>query len=182
MIPEPGTITTGDSMSWNVSLPDYPAGDWVLHYAMFNAGGNYAFDAGADGVTHVVSLAIADTAAWTPGRYDWTAYVTRGTERKVITTGTFIIKPDPTAGTNYDARSHARKMLDAIEAALENRATTQQLDMIRGTFGDRAIELAPEKLIVARDKYKAEVATEDRQAKMQRGERVPRNIKIKFTR
>ena len=77
-------------------------------------------------------------------------------------------------------------MLDAIEALLENRATSSQIDIVKAQHGsqngDRAIERDTEQLLVLRDRYKAEVDSEERAASLARGERVPSSIKVRFTR
>jgi hypothetical protein len=179
---EPGRIAAGDSLSWTRSLTDYKAGDgWTLHYALLNAAGAYTIDSTADGDNHAVSVTSATTTAWAAGRYDWTAYVTHTDgRRKSLFTGVIIITPDLTSGTPYDGRSHARKMLDAIEAAIENRATADELDLLKGQFGPRAIERNSAELIVHRDKYRREVNNEERAAALARGEKSPRNIKIRF--
>lgn len=182
---EPREIAASDSLSWERSLTDYPASEgWTLHYALFNATAAYTIDSTADGDTHIVSVDSATTAAWTAGRYDWTAYVTHTDgRRKSLFTG--VIKITPDLSQPYDGRSHARKMLDAIEAVLEGRATAQEIDLIKAQRGiqgdDRAIERDTAALIPLRDKYKAEVAAEERAAALVRGEKQPRNIKIRFT-
>jgi len=177
---EPGKITSGDSVSWTRVVADYKASDgWVLHYAMFNAAANYSFDGVASGDDHAINLVSADTAGWSAGRYDWTAYVTKGADRHVVTTGALIVTPDPTAGVNYDGRTHARKMLEALEAVIEKRATASDMDLVRGTFGGREVERDPAKLIEWRDKYKKDVESEEGEAALARGERVTGN-KIKF--
>jgi len=180
---EPGKIAAGDSLDWNRSLPDYPASDgWTLHYALFNATAVYSITSAADGDNHAVSVDSATTATWASGRYDWTAYVTHTDGRKrSLFAGTIIITPDLTAGP-YDGRSHARKMLDAIEAALEGRATADEMDLIKGQFGERAIERKSAELIVARDRYRREVKSEETAAALERGERPQNKIKIRFTR
>lgn len=181
---EPKTIAAGDSKTWLKSLPDYKASDgWVLHYALFNGTATWNFDAIAEGDDHRVNLIVSITTTWTPGRYDWTAYVTRGAEeREVVDGGQIIIGADPASGQPYDGRTHARKMLDALEAVIEKRATGSDLDLIRGTYGERAIERDPEKLIVWRDQYKREVADEDAAAALVRGEKRPNKIKMTFLR
>lgn len=179
---EPGKIAAGDSLDWTRSLTDYPASEgWTLHYALFNATAAYAITSAADGDNHVVSVDSATTATWDAGRYDWTAYVTHtdGTKRSLFT-GTIIITPDLTSP--YDGRSHARKMLDALEAALEGRATTDEMDLIKGQFGERAIERKSAELIVARDRYRREVKSEETAAALARGERPQNKTKVRFTR
>lgn len=180
---EPGTITAGDSVSWTRTLIDHPAPEWSLHYALFNAAANYSFDAVGGGADHTVTLAAATTKPWEAGRYDWTAYVDNAAgDRSVVATGAVIVKPDPATGLPYDARSHARKMLEAIEATIEKRATAQQLDLVRSAVGDRSGDLAPEKLIEWRDKYRREVQIEEQKAALERGEKLPRSIKVRFGR
>ena len=92
-----------------------------------------------------------------------------------------IVSPDATTG-QHDGRSHAQIMLDAIEAALEGRATNNQLDLVKGQFGDRATERNAAALIAARDKYKAEVASEQQAEAISRGEGLPNKIKTRFVR
>lgn len=178
---EPGEIYAGDSLRWNKSISDHPAGDgWTLHYALFNADGTYSFDATADGDTHVVDVAASTTANWSAGRYDWTAYVDNASgERKVVGTGTWKVHADPTSGA-HDGRTHARKMLDAIEATLEGRATASQLDLVSTAYGGRNVQRDPEKLIPLRDKYKAEVDAEEAAARIARGEKVQNKLKVRF--
>jgi hypothetical protein len=181
---EPGKIAAGDSLLWRRRAPGYSAADgWTLHYALFNAAGAYTVDAAASGEEHLVDVAAAVTAAWTPGRYDWTAYVTHTDgRRQQLFTGVLVVVPDLASGTPYDGRSHARRMLDAIEAVIEKRGTKQELDLVRGSFGGFDAEREPEKLIVWRDKYAREVADEEAAAALGRGERRPRSIKLRFGR
>lgn len=181
---EPKTIVAGDSKTWLKILPDYKASeDWVLHYALFNGSGAYNFAAVAEGEDHRVDLLASITSTWTPGRYDWTAYVTRGAEeREVVDGGQFIIGADPSSGQPYDGRTHARKMLDALEAVIEKRATGSDLDLIRGTYGERAVERDPEKLIVWRNQYMREVESQEAAADLAKGIKRPNKIKVSFIR
>lgn len=182
---EPGSLVAGDTVEWTRCAPDTPAPDWVLAYALFNATAAYNFSATADGADHKVTLAPNITAPWQPGRYDWTAFATHTAtgKRKVIATGAVLIKLNPqqiTLGYNSDQRSHARRVLDAIEAAIQNRATTAQIDLVRGALNGRAIERDPEAMEKLRDKYRAEVAAEERAAAIGRGERVSTSLKVRF--
>ena len=179
----PGTIFQNTSVSWTDTVPDYPADQgWTLKYSLFNASLAKTFTSSASGSEHAFSLMPADTAALDPGRYDWTAYVENasGTERHVIWTGVVKVQADPASATPQDLRTHARKMLDAIEAALEGRATAQQLDLVRAALNGRAIEQSSERLLVLRDKYRAEVAAEERAQAIANGEQVANRLKVRF--
>ena len=53
--------------------------------------------------------------------YDFIGIVTKGSEKYVVFDGIVEVLPNPTASTAYDPRTHARRVLDLIEAAMENR-------------------------------------------------------------
>ena len=178
---EPLKIAAGDSLSWERTLEDYPASSgYVLHYALFNLAAAITIDGTADGDKHVISVGAATTGAWAAGRYDWAAFVTGPSAfKKSLFTGVINIAPDLTAGPQ-DGRSHAQKMLEAIEAALEGNATAQELDLVKADFGPRAIERDVGALRTARREYRNEVAKEARLAARARGEKISSNTKIKF--
>lgn len=166
LITLPGRLYAGDDHLIDWTDPDYPAPEWRLYLALFSAAAAYHVESDPLGTAHRLDLTSALTATWTPSRYDWTAYVATpdGIRRRVIATGLIRIQDDPSAPGPRDARTHARRMLDAIEATLEGRATRAQLDMIQARIGaaDREISLKPELLIPWRDRYRAEVAAEER--------------------
>ena len=56
-------------------------------------------------------------------------------------------------------------MLDAIEAALESRASTDQLDLVNATLEARSIQRDRAGLIVLRSQFQAEVRREETRAK-----------------
>jgi hypothetical protein len=90
-------------------------------------------------------------------------------ERHTIYQGTVSVLVSVTAGsTAIDARTHARIVLDAIEAAIEGRATRGQLEST--VIGDRQVQyLAPTELIKWRAFYKVEVAREEAAGKIAQG-------------
>jgi len=74
---EPTSIIAGDTLSWQISLSDYPAtSGWTLKYKAVCAAGYFAITSTASGADHVVSVAKATTAAYIPGIYTLTRYVT----------------------------------------------------------------------------------------------------------
>lgn len=85
------------------------------------------------------------------------------------------------AVTSYDGRSHARRMLDSINALLEGRATSGDLDTIRIAHGQRAVEYDLANLLKLRQQYAAAVSAEDAAAALARGESPGRLIQVRFT-
>lgn len=123
---EPTQITAGDSVAWVRSLPAYPATEgWILHYVFLAKGKDpITLDGTARGVDHAISKDASGTAVWSPATYRWTAYVTKGAERKTLESGQVVILPDPTqADANSDPRTENQKILDAITAVLAGELT-----------------------------------------------------------
>ena len=160
---EPTEIRAGDSVKWTRSLSDYPASTWTLSYAL-RGPGEIDITASADGDDHSVSELPATTAGWTEGIYNWVAKVTDGTDTYTIDEGTVEILEDLAAVTGaYDGRSHAKKVLDAIEAVIEGRASQDQMSY---TIAGRSLARTPiPDLLKLRDRYRAEYAQEGRAEK-----------------
>lgn len=117
---EPAFLQAGDTLKWQRSLPDYPASDsWVLSYRLINASNKYDITAAASGDDHLVTVAAATSAAYVAGDYEWTAVVTKASERYTVGNGRFTVRPDLSAKTAaFEARSTARKALADLRAAL----------------------------------------------------------------
>lgn len=157
-------IIAGDTLQFSTTVPDYPAtAGYVLTYRLVPIAGGAAITmtSTASGDDYAFSVAAAATAAWTPGEYSWHATLALGGARYTLGEGRITIKPNPatlTVGT--DTRSHAKRMLLAIEAVLENRATKDQQAY---TVGDISITRIPvERLMALRDQYRAELAAQRR--------------------
>lgn len=157
---EPSSFHAGDNLVWTKSLADYPASTWTLHYSLVNAAATYTFAATADGDTHSINVPTSATTGWAVGRYGWQSYVTDGTNQHTIASGVWDVKLNPATASAQDMRTHAEKMVDAIESHLEGKATAGQLALIKSAIGDRDSAWKPEYLIPLRDKYRAEIFTE----------------------
>ena len=154
---EPKELRAGDTWAWRrEDLTDFPAPTWTLTYQLKREGlgGNASIVASASGANHAVSVAKAVTAAYASGTWQWQAYADDGTSRYMVDSGTITVLPDFAVAGNLDNRSHVKKTLDAIEAVIEGRATSdQQQYSIQG----RSLTRIPiEELLVFRDKYKRE--------------------------
>lgn len=177
---EPRSARAGDTWAWTRDLPDYPAGTWTLTYLLYSAAGVWPITATADGDTHAVAATPGETSQIPAGRYDWTAAVSDGTDRYQVGTGAIQILPDLSSAASYDGRSHARRMLDAINAIMEGRAGSGDLDVVKAAFGDRGTDYDLPSLIKLRQQYASAVQAEDDAARIARGERSSRFIATRF--
>lgn len=119
----PAQLRAGDTATWKRALSDYPAGDgWVLSYALVKTGTQITITASADGDAHLVSVAPATTGGWAAGRYQYAETVSLAGAVHTLATGTLEILASFAAATSgLDARSHAQKTLEALEAWIEGR-------------------------------------------------------------
>lgn len=164
----PASLRAGDHLSFSASLSDYPAGTWTLSYALVKSATRITFSATADGTTHVVAVSPSTTANYAVGAYTWVAYVSKSGSRVTLETGAIEILPDlASASSGYDARSHARKVLDAISAVIENRAT---LDQQQYSIAGRQLVRTPlADLLALRSQYEAMVKAEEAADRVNQG-------------
>lgn len=177
---EPLTLRAGDTWKWTRTLADYPAPAWVLKYRFKNAAGGFEITATASGTAHAVTVAAATSAGYAAGSYSWMAWVEGGSSEKyTVDTGVLAIDPDYRSSTStaaLDDRSHARKMLDAIEAWLESRDVAVAEYEIAG----RRMKYIPiAELLALRSRYRLEVQSEDNAAALAKGEGFGRKIQFR---
>jgi len=176
---EPQSARAGDTWKWTRTLADYPAGTWTLKYRFKNAAGGFEITASASGTDHVVTVDAGTTADYAAGSYTWMAWVEAGSEKYTVDTGTLTVYPDYRSGTAtaaYDGRSHARKMLDAIEAWLEARDPAVAEYEIAG----RRMKFIPiAELVKLRNRYQAEIAATANAEAIAKGEGSGRRIQFR---
>lgn len=177
---EPNEVRAGDTVKWKKYIADYvPADGWTLYYAINNSSALIEITTtdNGDGY-HLVNEAPATTETWGSGVYKWQSYVSDGTDRYTIETGTIEILPDLTDGAT-DTRSIVKRTLDAIEAVIENRASIDQQSY---TIAGRSLSrMSVEELLTLRDKYKSEYLQELQAEKIERGLGTKNKIKVRFT-
>lgn len=179
---EPTELVVGDRVQWTKSLADYPATaeGWTLtYYLRANLpGGQINLTATASGQDFAIDVAPSESSTWTPGTYFWEGYVSKSGSRYKIGEGTITLQPDFSAiELPFDGRTHARKTLDAINAVIEGRATTDVQRYVMQAVG-RSIDKMPiADLLKFRDYYLAEVKKEESAVTGGRG----KNIFIRFT-
>ncbi len=179
----PEKFYAGDTLKFDVPAPSdgretYRATDgWTLSFRLVGIAGTYSFDATADGDGFSVNVDASTTASWAPGFYSWTAYVTKSGERHIVGSGHMEILPNPVSASASDARSHVKRLLDAIEAVLEGRVTK---DVESYTIGGRQLTRIPiPELLRLRDKYKAEYRRELQAERLAKGLRSGRTVRVR---
>lgn len=181
---EPLELRAGDTWKWRrEDLVDFPASTWVLKYRFKNTAGGFEVTAAADGAHHAVTVTASASSVYNEGRYDYIAWVESGAEKYTVKTGELSVLPDLRANsaTNpSDIRSHARKVLEAIEAVIEKRATKDQEAY---TIAGRSLQRTPlPQLIMMRDRYRTEVRREIQAARIAAGLDSGRGFFVRFRR
>lgn len=125
----PRKMTAGESVSWSVSLSDFPASaGWVITYTLVKSDTRIQIVSTASGDSHLVEIPFATTAGYAAGEYHYQAHVSNTVERYQVGEGVIEILPDfATKTTGHDGRSWLEIAIDALEAAIEGRASKTQL-------------------------------------------------------
>lgn len=183
---EPSDIVAGDTIKWyRLDLTgDFPATDgWSLAYTLrlrSGTGNKIAIAAAASGDGFLIAVAAATSAAYPAGEYELEGYVTKSTERYRVYLGTCLVRPNLAGEADgaHDSRSHAERVLDAIEATIEGRASNDQLEY---TVAGRSLRrMAFAELHAFRSLYRAEVAREKEAERIRRGLGSRRNIYVRM--
>src|SRR5512139_3918399 len=120
---EPAKLTVGDRWAWKRTDlgADYPPATYSLKYSLrlHSTGTEIEITAGETGSDYLVEVPSATTAGYTAGWYAWQAYIIRtaDSERVLIGSGTIEVVANRDTDTT-DPRSHARIVLDAIDAVI----------------------------------------------------------------
>lgn len=172
----PQTIQAGISLRAELRSEAYPAGDWIAQ-AHLRGPSMIDLTATAQDRAHLFYVPYTQTGAWAPGVYDYVVKVSNETDAFVLERAQLRIEADATLTQSpYDARKHEVRVLEAVEAVLENRATKDQESY---TINGRSLVRTPiGDLLKLRDYYKSEVA------KMTTGGRrrrlLGRQLKVRF--
>lgn len=151
----PDSFTAGTTLAFSVALTAYPPPDWSLTL-LLRGPEQRDLTSNPDGTVHAFSVSAVDSAGWAAGAYWYSLRATDGTEVHEVETGTLTVSPDlAEVGAEYDGRGHAEKVLEAIEAVIEGRASKDQ-DSYR--INNRELRRTPiSQLLKLRDVYRQEV-------------------------
>lgn len=165
---EPAELVIGDRWMWKRTDlgNDYPPASYSLKYSLRAEGAGSTeieITANESGSEYVIEVASATTAGYTADTYAWQAYITRtsDSQRVLVDSGAVKIVANRDAST-ADPRTHAKIVLEAIEAVIESRATKDQEEY---AINGRSLRRTPLKdLLLLRNTYRAEVAAETARA------------------
>lgn len=183
---EPSILVAGDRFTWKRDdlAGDYSPSAYALTYEFHSdvgGGGSKKFTITATEAddTYYIEVGSSTTASYTPGDYVWEAYITRSadSERIMVDSGRTEITIN-LANTNADLRSHAKKVLDAIEAVIENRATIDQSSM--SIAGRSLSRMNIDELMNFRMQYKTEYLKEIKLARIRNKQGSGNTVKVSF--
>ncbi len=179
----PTELQLGDYWAWKREdlANDYPVADYSLSYEFNLVDGstasNFTLTATESGDTYLIEA--SNTSSYTKGNYNWVSYITRSSDSARIKIGEgFTEIEDNFATTSTSVRSHAKKVLDAIEAVIENRASMDQSSM--SIAGRSLSRLSIDELMTFRDRYRAEYLKEVKRARIKNKKPSGNIIGVKF--
>ncbi|EEL8285096.1 hypothetical protein DEI76_19045 [Salmonella enterica subsp. enterica serovar Agona] len=154
----PLQITAGLTLDLRLSFRAYSAASWSGSL-LLRGPASIDLTASADGNEFVFHADASATATWAPGDYWCSVRVTSGDEVKEAQNGKIRILPDiANLPVGYDGSTYAERVLAAIEAVIERRAS---LDQESYKINNRELSRTPiSDLLTLRDQFKREVGKE----------------------
>jgi hypothetical protein len=183
---EPNELVVGDYWAWKKEdlTSDYPTGTYSLSYEFHcdsGGGGSHQFTINATEADDIYYIEVPSSTSdnYNPHDYIWASYITRTADssRTQIGEGKMTILPN-LADTNADLRSHAKIVLDSLEAVIQGRANMDQSSM--SIAGRSLSRMSIYELMTFRDRYKAEYLQEVKLSRIRNGNASGNTIKVQF--
>ena len=173
----PSEISAGITFGVSLSYPEYAASEWGLTLILRGPQA-ISIEAVRAGEVFTLSASAETTAGWAPGAYWWQLRAADGVETALLEDGQLRILEDLAAAEGaFDGRSHAEKVLEAVEAVIEGRASIDQQSY---SINNRSLTRTPmADLLKLRAVYRAQVQAA-KAAKNGRG-RLGRVMRVRFS-
>lgn len=183
---EPDTLVVGDRWMWR--RPDlasiYDPSEYALTY-------EYHRDSGGGGVNqftitatetsddYIIEVPSTTTDGYKSNAYVWYAFITRSSdsERIAVDNGRAELVED-FADSSADVRTHAKTVLDAIEAVIENRASQDQMSY--SIAGRSLARMSIDDLMTFRNRYRAEYLEEIKKSRIKNKQDSGNLVKVRF--
>jgi hypothetical protein len=160
------SLFIGDTVTKQINLNGYSPADYTLKYEI----GAITLTFSDDGINFTLSAVITGI---TTGEYNYRAVIIN----KATSAKTTLMQGRVKI-TDLSYKSHARKVLDAIEATIEGTATQSQSEM---TINGRSIKyFSSEHLLKLRSTYKREIANEEASERIKAGLGSKNKILVRF--
>lgn len=180
----PRSIVIGDFVQFKLTeySTDYANTAHTMTFmARSGTGANVEFSIVAtnSGNDYLFTADSATTAAYTAGLFHYQVEVleTSSSNRIIVDQGELDITVDLDVNA-VDPRTHAEKMLQKIEAVLENRADA---DVSSYSIAGRSLtKMSPEELLTWRDAYRREVKAYRRKLDVKHGRKTSSSILMRF--
>ena len=181
---EPEILVIGDRWLWKRTDigTDYAPSSYALSYnaRLLGTGSTtFSITASESGTDYIIEVASSTTSSRTVGVYAWNMFITRSSdsERIALDSGKFELK-DNLATSSADQRSHSAKMVDYLEATLEELA--QKLTTAY-SVSDRSNTLrSMEEVSAQLNFYRAKYDRERMVDRAKSGRRTGQNILVRF--
>lgn len=181
---EPKELMIGDRWAWKRTDlgADYSPALYTLTYEAVKYGEDetsLTITAAASGTDYVVEVASATTDDYVAGTYAWSSFITRDadSERLRLSRGTWLLVKDVADDTS-DPRSFNQRMLEALEATIEGRASKSH--SAYSIEGRSVTRLAPEELERWRGIYQHRVSVERNTDRVRAGKASAFHVHMKF--
>lgn len=174
---EPALVSRGERWAWKRGdiASAYPSSAYTVRWVArpeseASIAREVSIAGSASGSDWLFVLATSSSDDVQPGRYRWQLIVTRtsDSEEVVIDRGAITVLADLDEATG-DLRSHARRMLDAIEAAIEGSADSTVLSYTMPN-GHSLSHMGVAERMQWRSYYRREVYAETVQAARRNGQ------------
>lgn len=147
----PPQFVLGDTLIIDIAPGDYPPPAYALQLVFISSTGKVVVASTPSDGNHRFTV---DTVPFSSGRHDYQLKAVGTGYRRTLLTGFTTAQVDLASDTvaTFDGRSHAKKVLDALEAVIEGRASKSQL---KHEFDGIAIEhMDLQQQVALRDKYR----------------------------
>lgn len=125
----PEELQIGDTWFFELEYDDHPATAWDLVIYFANPENTYSATASANASAHRFTVAATTTDDYVPGGYSYQIRAEHKTDGRVFTVGEGYVDFMAPLSEQADHRDRIKKTLDAIDAVIENRASTDQLSV-----------------------------------------------------
>jgi hypothetical protein len=175
----PERVRAGDTWQWKLSSQCFLASDgYQCHVGLKGKYGQYTFSSTPLGSAFNVLVDLDTTKDIVPGAYNYVIALSKNGEQFTAGSGLIVVDVNLFSPGMVDLRDHAEKMLEAIEATLEGRATSDHQEY--EILGRKLTRIPVEELMRLRNQYKVEVQNQQYVERLKARGGVAGRIRIRF--